>query len=95
MHRKCSFKFLTEERINELKKLKMKCRSEAKLKWAANAYCEWQQARLEEHFDQNIWDTSLNELQLLTKVKLEYSRCLFVPEVTKSKGDGPYPGKKL
>ena len=91
-----SFKFLTEERIAELRKIKMKKRSENKVKWAVNAYCEWRISRLESvQFDQSIFDCDLRNLVGITKENLEYSLCRFVPEVTKSKGDGPYPGKTL
>ena len=43
-----SFKFLTEERLAELRKIKLKKRSENKVKWAVNAYshrygCYYQQ----------------------------------------------------
>ena len=40
MGKKRNFKFLLEEKINELKKIKLKKRSEAKVKWAVNAYNE-------------------------------------------------------
>ena len=91
-----SFKFLTEERINKLKKMKLKRHSEAKVRWAVNAYTEWRVARLENlGHDKNIFDANLNELSRVTKKNLEYSLCRFVPEVTKSKGEGPYPGKTL
>ena len=93
---KRNFKFLTEERINELKKIKLKKRSEAKVKWAVNAYTEWRDARLGNGpFDQNICDANLNDLSKINVTNLEYSLCRFVPEVSKSRGDGPYPGKTL
>ena len=40
-------------------------------------------------------DADLNNLSLVTKENLESSLCRFIPEVTKSKGDGPYLGKTL
>ena len=96
MSTKRNFKFLKEERINELKKTKLKKRSKAKVRWAVNAYTEWRDARLGNGpFDQQIADANLNEMSKLNVVNLEYSLCRFVPEVTKSKGDGPYPGKAL
>ena len=96
MSTKRNFKFLTEERINELKKIKLKKRSEAKVKWAVNAYTEWRDARLGNGpFDQNICDANLNDLSKINVTNLEYSLCRFVPEVSKSRGDGPYPGKTL
>ena len=91
-----NFKFLTEERINELKKIKLKKRSEAKVRWAVNAYTEWRDARLGNGpFDQKISDANLNDLSKMNCENFEYSMCRFIPEVTKSKGDGPYPGKTL
>ena len=53
-------------------------------------------ARLEKvQYDQKIFDCDLAELDRITEENLEYSLCHFVPEVTKSKGDGPYLGKTL
>ena len=94
--RKRSFKFLSEEKINELKKVKLKKRSEAKVRWAVNCYSDWREARLtNEQFDQNIFDANLLDLTDVTKQNIEYSMCRFIPEVTKSRGDGEYPGKTL
>ena len=93
--KKRTFKFLSDARIAELKKIKLKKKSEAKVKWAVKAYKKWRIARLENDFDQIIFDSDLEEVEKLTKIKLEYALCRFVPEVTKSKGDGPYPGKTL
>ena len=93
--RKRSFKFLSDERIAELKRIKLKKRSEAKVKWAVNAFKEWCVARLENDFDQIIFDVDLDDVEKIDKIKLEYVLCRFVPEVTKSKGEGPYPGKTL
>ena len=93
---KRSFKFLSEERISELKKIKLKKRSEAKVKWAVNAYCDWRESRLQNgQYDINIVNADLNNLVTISKQNLEYSLCRFVPEVTKSRGDGDYPGKTL
>ena len=93
---KRKFKFLTPERIEELRKIKLKKRSERKVKWAVNAYNEWRTARLETvEYDQDIFDCDLGDLSRVTESNLEHSLCHFVPEVTKSKGEGPYPGKTL
>ena len=89
-------KFLTEEWLEELRKIKLKKWSENKVKWAVNTYSEWRVARLEKvQFDQKIFHCDLANLPCVTKANLEYSLTRFVPEVTKSKGDGPYPGKIL
>ena len=93
---KRNFKFLTEERIAELKRIKLKKRTEAKVKWAINAYSEWREARLSSTgFDKHIYDANLENLDSISKENIEYSLSRFIPEVTKSKGDGPYPGKTL
>ena len=44
---------------------------------------------------QTILTTDLNEVENLTKENFEYCLVRFIPEVTKSKGDGDYPGKTL
>ena len=94
--KKRKFKFLSQEKINDLKKMKLKRRSEAKVKWAVNAYSEWRQARIDNsNYDQCLIDADLNNLSNITKQNLEESLCKFVPEVTKSRGEGPYPGKTL
>ena len=60
-----NFKFLTEERIVELKKKK---RSEVKIKLAVNAFNEWRQARLESgEIDKVILNTDLKDFENLTK----------------------------
>ena len=91
-----NFKFLTEERIAELKKIKLKKRSESKVKWAVNAFNDWRQARLGVgEIDETILNTDLSDFENLTQEKLEYCLVRFIPEVTKSKGEGEYPGKTL
>ena len=37
----------------------------------------------------------LRKLETLEKEYFEYAIVRFIPEVTKSKGDGPYPGRML
>ena len=93
---KRNFKFLTDAKIAELRKIKLKKKSENKVKWAVNAYSEWRIARLEKvEFDQKVFECDLHNLSQVSKDNLEHSLIRFVPEVTKSKGDGPYPGKTL
>ena len=61
-----------------------------------NAYTEWRDARLSNGpFDQNILDANLNDLKNINVKNFEYIMCRFIPEVTKTKGDGPYSGKTL
>ena len=74
----------------------MKKRSEAKVKWAVNCFNEWHNARLGfGEVDEIILNTDLNDVDKLMKENLEYCLIRFVPEVTKTKGDGEYPGKTL
>ena len=42
-----------------------------------------------------IYYADLNKLEELSRENLEHALCGFIPEVTKVKGDGPYPGKTL
>ena len=42
-----------------------------------------------------IYFANLRDLPTLTKDNLQHALCRFVPEVTKKKGVGPYPGKTL
>ena len=61
-----------------------------------NAYNEWHQARIDSsNYENFIVESDLNDLGSLQKKQFKSSLCCFVPEVTKSKGDGPYPGKTL
>ena len=38
---------------------------------------------------------NLNDLESLTKENLQHALCRFIPEATKSRGEGPYPGATL
>ena len=42
-----------------------------------------------------IYMCDLFDLPHLEKMNLNYSLCRFIPEVTKAKGQGPYPGRTL
>ena len=46
-------------------------------------------------YDVGIYEADLNNLETLTKENLQHALCHFIPEVTKVKGDGPYPGRTL
>ena len=64
--------------------------------WGVNAYCEWCDQRLKEfNYDYPIYMADLNNLEMLEKEHLEYALVRFIPEVTKCKGDGQYPGRTL
>ena len=81
----------------ELKKVQMKKRSETKMMWAVRAFNECRNNRLNDilAFDNNIFEANLNDVEHLTKEKLEYGMCRFIPEVRKLKSGDDYPGKTL
>ena len=60
-----------------------------------NAYNEWRHVRLQNVYDESIFSANSDDLENLSKGDLEQPLCHFVPEVTKSKGEGEYPGKTL
>ena len=63
-----------------------------KYNWAVRAYCDWTEERFRTfNYDYSIYTADLNKLESLTKGDLQHALCRFVPEVTKSQGDGPYP----
>ena len=92
MSRNRSFKFLSSQCIKDLKKIKLKERTLAKVNWAGNAYGEWHQARLEEEYVESIFNANLSDVKSLKKEQLEDALCYFIPEVTKAKGQGLYQG---
>ena len=93
---KHKFSFKSEARIAELQRIRLKKKTEAKVNWAVNAYKEWRNDRLYHfNYDVGIYFADLDDLPNLTKENLEHALCRFVPEVTKVKGEGPYPGKTL
>ena len=47
------------------------------------------------NYDCRIFETNLEEVNILTKANLAYSLCKFIPEVTKVKDGAPYPGATL
>ena len=74
----------------------MKKKTEAKVNWAVTAYNDWRNERLHNfNYDVGIYYADLNTLETLEKSNLEHTLCRFIPEVTRVKGDGPYPGKML
>ena len=75
----------------------MKQRTLAKVKWAVRAFNEWRATRLQdgEAFDQFVFDSNLCDLKNLRPNALCHALCRFIPEVTKVKEGGEYPGKTL
>ena len=93
---KRKFNFTNEERIEELQQVKLKKTVESKCNWAVTAYVDWRNERLRTfNYDFCIYEADLLNFDTLTKETLNHSLCRFVPEVTKTRGDGPYPGKTL
>ena len=45
--RKCSYNFASEDRIETLKKFKLKKCTENKMNWGVNAYNDWHDIRLD------------------------------------------------
>ena len=94
---KRSFKKMSSAELDLLKRRQMKQRTLSKVKWAVRAYQEWRECKLQdvENYDQLVFDVNLSDLDNITQNALQHSLCMFIPEVTKVKDDGPYPGKTL
>ena len=91
-----NFSLASEDRIKELKQIRLKPNSESKVNWGVNAYNDWRNYRLETfQYDVGIFYADLNDLSTLTKENFCHALCRFIPEVTKQKGTGPYPGRTL
>ena len=87
---------MSDQRVEALKKIQLKPKSEAKVNWGVNAYNEWRQNRLYHfNYDVGIYYADLNDLPSLTQENLNHALCRFIPEVTKQKGGGQYPGRTL
>ena len=76
--------------------MKLKDTTESKVNWAVSAYNDWRNKHLY-NFQCNvgIYEADLNDMPNLTKENLQHALCHFIPEVTKVKGEGPYPGSTL
>ena len=93
---KRTYNFVSEDRIEKLKQIKLKKNSENKVDWAVTAYIDWQNERLEKYqYDPAIYFADLLKLESLEKENLNHALCRFIPEVTKKRGTGPYPGATL
>ena len=83
-------------RIEELKKIKLKKHTEAKMNWGVTSYNEWRDDRLYNfNYDMAIYYADLRNLKELTIENFVHAMCRFIPEVTRKKGEGPYPGHTL
>ena len=93
---KRSFRFVPDSKIEELKQVQLKKKTEAKVNWAVTAYNEWRDERLRTFkYDPGIYFADLRNLESLEKENLQHALCHFIPEVTKVRGEDPYPGSTL
>ena len=93
---KRKFSFATEDRIASLKEIQLKKKTEAKMNWAVTAFVEWRNERLRTfRYDPAIYFSDISKLDQLEQDNFSHALCHFIPEVTKVRGDGPYPGKTL
>ena len=90
------FNFISKMRVEQLKTATLKRRTEAKMNWGVKAYNEWRDERLHNfNYDVGIYYADLRDLANLKLENLRHALCYFIPEVTKSKGEGLYPGHTL
>ena len=93
---KRKFSFIADVKIEDLKQIKLKKKTESKVNWAVTAYNEWRDERMRTFkYDPSIYWADLRSLETLEKCNFERAMCAFVPEVTKVRGEGPYPGSTL
>ena len=91
-----NFSYVSEDRIEDLKTVKLKPNSASMVNWGVNAFNEWCEERLRKfQYDVGIYYADMNDLKTLSKENLNHALCRFIPEVTKQKDDGPYPGHTL
>ena len=89
------FNFMSSQKIRDLKQVKLKARTASKVNWAVTAYNDWRFLRLENAYNESIFNANLSNLADLEEVSFCESLCHFIPEVSKSKGEGLYPAKTL
>ena len=91
-----TFIFVPETKIDELKQVQLKKKTETKVNWVVTAYNEWRDERLRTFkYDPVNYFADLCNLDTLEKHNLQHALCHFVPKVTKVRGNGPYPGTTL
>ena len=90
------FNFVSDAKITALKTATLKKRTESKMNWAVKSFIDWREERLI-NFNYNvaIYYSDLNDLANLKLENFREAMCYFIPEVTKSKGEGLYPGRTL
>ena len=85
------------QKLDLLKRKQLKQRTLSKVKWAVRAFQEWHGVRLgdKSNVDECIVKANLSDLDNLKEDDLQQVLCMFIPEVTKVKDGGDYPGKTL
>ena len=64
------------------------------MQWGVGVYVEWCETCLSTYsYDCGIYLADITKLESLEKMNLNHALCRFIPEVTKSKGEGLYPGR--
>ena len=87
---------MSDARIQSLKRVTLKKKTESKMNWGVKAYNEWHEQRLINfNYDVGIYEANLNDLPKLTLENFQHSMCYFIPEVTENKGEGLYTGHTL
>ena len=91
------FKNIGEKKLDDLKKTKLRKRTEAKMLWAVRAYNDWHIVRLSDPqtFHCRILESDLNDVKSLRKAPFEYSMCKFIAEIVKVKDGSDCPGATL
>ena len=75
--RKCNF--LNETKIENLKQITLKKKTELKVNWVVTAYNEWGAECLEKfNYDYPIYNADLMDLANLTKENLQHALCRFI-----------------
>ena len=83
---------LSDEKVKELKCIKLKFKTEAKLNLGINVYNKWHNYRLSTfNYNIAIHFRHLNKLENLTKHNFNTALCDFIPKVTLQEGEVSIP----
>ena len=94
--RKRSYNYVSGDKLKKMMELSFQTRTEAKIKLAVNAYCQWCNDKLDtEDCPKEILYADIHDTCSLMKQNFEFTLCRFIVEVKKSKEDGDYPGHTL
>ena len=83
---------VSDEKVKELKCIKLKSKTEAKVNLGINVYNKWHNDRLH-NFNYDIANhfCDLNKLENLTKHNLNTPLCEFIPKITLQEGEVSIP----